>query len=86
MVLCSNSIIPRAGGVVNYTGFPASEQAGNPFVMPVRGLFLGTILPARYYYSIKIRRGPPLGPSDAAPGADALGVFTTLCSDRLHGV
>lgn len=41
--------------------------------MPVYGHFIGAILSARYYYSIKIRRGPLAGPSDGprcwvAPG------------------
>lgn len=49
MVMCSNLIIPRAGGAVNYTGFLAWERAENPFVMPVHGLFVGMKSPARYY-------------------------------------
>lgn len=37
--------------------------------MPVCGLRRGAILPACYYYSIKIRRGGPCGgPLDALPG------------------
>lgn len=68
MVMCSNLIIPRAGGAVNYTGFSAWERAENPFVMPVHRLFVGMKSPARYYYSIKTRRGPLRGPQNA-PGA-----------------
>lgn len=58
-VLCSNLIVPRGGGRRQYTGFLVWQQAENPFVMPVSGYFTGAILPARYYYSIKKRRGPP---------------------------
>lgn len=64
-VLCSNSIVPRGGGRRQYTGFLAWRQAENPFVMPVSGHFIGAIFPARYYYSIKIRRGPLRGPHNA---------------------
>lgn len=36
--------------------------------MPVCGLRRGAILPACYYYSIKIRRGGPAGPPRRTPG------------------
>lgn len=56
IVLCRNYIVPHGEGVVNYTGSSTSRQALEPFVMPVRGWSTGAILPASYYYSIKIRR------------------------------
>lgn len=78
MVMCSNLIIPRAGGAVNYTGFSAWERAENPFVMPVHRLFVGMISPARYYYSIKKRRGPLRGPQIAPRWVPVVGTFLSL--------
>lgn len=75
MVLCGSLIIPCAGCAVNYTGFSLLRGGENPFVMPVFGHFIGAILSARYYYSIKIRRGPLPGPSDCPRCWVALGAF-----------
>lgn len=77
-VLCSNSIVPRGGGRRQYTGFLAWRQAENPFVMPVSGHFIGAIFPARYYYSIKIRRGPLRGPHNAPRCVPVVGTFVSL--------
>lgn len=68
IVLCRNHIIAHGEGVVNYTGSSTTRQALEPFVMPVYGVLAGAILPASYYYSIKIRRGARWrGPSAVPP-------------------